>query len=428
MEIAVVAQWGGVLLLAAASLRAGSGVLSYARRMQQGITQDKDYLEQFRGFSNAALETFEAERRKREPAWRGTRRFRIAKRAYENQSRDICSFYLVPYDGRPLPPFRPGQFLSCQLPMTGEAPPVTRCYSLSSSPTEQRYYRVSIKRLRGSVRAPAGLVSNYFHDRLREGAIVEASAPSGAFCLEEDSSRPVVLIAGGVGLTPLVSMLSWLVATGSKREIWFFYGARNRADHAMYSQFQAMRRRNSNIRMVTAYSRPGPSSRKGVDYEVKGRLSAELIWPVLQGRRCDIYICGPDGMMDALTQGLVAHGVPREDIRREGFGSASPAQPAVNGAAMNGAAAHADGKTFRVKFLRSGKTVQWSPRDGSLLDLAEASGVKARCACRQGICGTCVAALKQGKVGYPHPPENPPAAGACLPCIAQPRSDLVLDL
>lgn len=416
------------MLLAAALLRASVGALSYAFRIRRGARQDKDYLERFRGFSAQALEAFEAERRKREPAWRGARRFRVAKRAYENQSRDICSFYLAPVDGRPLPPFRPGQFLSVQIPQGSEGRSVTRCYSLSSSPTEQRYYRVSIKRLRGSARAPAGRVSNYFHDRLREGAIVEAAAPSGAFCLDKDSTRPIVLIAGGVGLTPLVSMLSWLVATGSKREIWFFYGARNRAAHAMYSWFEAMRRRNPNVRTVTVYSRPGPSCHKGVDYDVKGRLSAELVWPVLQGRRCDIYMCGPEGMMDSMARGLKARGVPPEDIRREAFGSASPARPAANGAGMNGAAAQSNGKTFRVKFLRSGKTVQWSPRDGSLLDLAEASGVKARCACRQGICGTCVAALKQGKVGYPHPPENPPAAGACLPCIAQPRSDVVLDL
>lgn len=129
-------------------------------------------------------------------------------------------------------------------------------------------------------------------------------------------------------------------------------------------------------------------------------------------------------MMKTVMTGLEEWGVPEKDIMFEAFGSASLKKTAK----LDNATAQDAAKVFKVVFARSKKTVQWTKSIGTLLDLAEASGVKARCGCRAGNCGTCVTPLRQGEVGYVHKPGKEPEPGYCLPCIALPKSDLVIDI
>ena len=428
MQLTDLTEIAGWVLVGGASARALFSAVAFAGRRWRAARLDREYITLFDELADKALKKFDGERQRLQQAWSGRRKFRIVQRTYENQRKDICSFYLTPYDNQPLPPFHPGQFLTFHLKVPGQPQPVVRCYSLSDSPTERRYYRITVKRLWAPANAaqgtPPGLASSYVHDRLQVGDVVEALAPSGAFCLDLKSQRPVVMVAGGVGLTPLVSMLNALVATRSRREIWFFYGVRNRTEHAMYDHLDRIRRAFPNVRLVVAYSRPTPTCRKGIDYDIEGHVGVTLMKPLLAARSCEFYVCGPSAMMDGITKDLAAAGVPPEDIKLEAFGAA-----AVKATSKRSAAPAADaGQTFRVEFARSGRVVQWTKSDGTLLELAEAHGVKARCGCRAGVCGTCQAGLRQGEVDYIQRPAREPGAAQCLPCITQPRSDVVLDI
>lgn len=152
-------------------------------------------------------------------AWIGWREFRVARREFEDAARTQCSFYLEPVDGAPLPPFKPGQFLtfSIDLPATGSgtaARTITRCYSLSDRPDPARY-RITVKRVPAPAEPPEaepGLSSNHFHDRVQVGDVLRVKAPAGHFFIDPDPALPAVLVAGGIGITPMMSMLRWCAA------------------------------------------------------------------------------------------------------------------------------------------------------------------------------------------------------------------------
>lgn len=417
----------GFLILFAALMQAAVGIHTLVARSLRAARLDREQLALFKDHAATMLKRAQADREAHELTWSGKRKFQIEQRVLENPNKDICSFYLVAHDKRPIPPYQPGQFLTFELPIAGQLHPVMRCYSLSDSPTERDKYRVSIKRIGPPPKAPEGtppgLSSSFFHDNLQEGDIVEVFAPAGEFYLDTESERPVVLIAGGVGLTPVVSMLNWMAATGSKREIWFFYGVRNRGEHAMYEHLQRLDREVPNFNLVVAYGDPTENCRDGVDYDVKGFVSVDLIKSKLGSTNYEFYICGPPPMMAALTKDLAEWGVPESDVRFEAFGPAS-----VKKAEPQDASAEDSSETFQVEFSRSKTTVKWSKGVGSLLELAEANGVMARCGCRIGSCGSCLTAVMKGDVNYVHKPGKEPEAGSCLICISQPKSDMVIDL
>src|SRR5262245_25386862 len=147
------------------------------------------------------------------PAWPGFRPFSLREKVRESEN--VTSFHLIPEDGRPLPPYLPGQYLTVRLAISGVERPVVRSYSLSDAARPDRY-RLTIKRIGprpGETRAKAGLVSSHFHDRLAVGDRIEAKAPAGAFTIDlKQHDRPLVLIGGGIGITPLLSMLNAIVA------------------------------------------------------------------------------------------------------------------------------------------------------------------------------------------------------------------------
>lgn len=428
MDQMAIVELIGTMIVGAVSMRAAVGALTFAGRRFSLARANKKYIAQFEAASARVFTKAESAIRERPLSWKGKRRFRVVKRVYENLNGNVCSFYLEPHDGRAIPAFQPGQFLTFLAPVPGRREPEMRCYSLSDSPTKQGYYRVTVKRLEpprdAAPGTPAGQVSTYFHDHLQEGAVVEALAPAGSFCLDQNSDRPLILIAGGVGITPLLSMLNWLIASGSRREIWLFYGVRNRGEHIMYETLKRLNAHTPNVRILVAYSQPTPSCRKNVDYHVKGHVTAELLMPLLRARDCEIYVCGPNAMMTSLRHQLETFGVPGDNIRFESFGER------ISGKVADEAGPREQDRTtgFQIEFARSGRTINWTPRDGSVLELAIDNHIKARCSCRQGVCGTCAVRLKNGTVAYQRQPQRPVESGTCLPCIARPQSDLVLDL
>lgn len=363
-------------------------------------------------------------------AWPGWREFRVARRVFEDARRTQCSFYLEPVDGAPLPAFQPGQFLTFKLPVAAAHRPdgqgsITRCYSLSDRPDEARY-RVTIKRVpapREQPQAPPGASSNHFHDRIGVGDVVLVKAPAGRFILDPHADVPAVLIAGGIGITPMMSMLRWSLEEQPQRPLLLYYGVRNGGEQAFKEQLSALAAAHPNLHLEIAYSRPGEGDVAGRDYRHLGHVDIDLLRRTLPHGRHQFYACGPPPMMQSLTAALRDWGVPAADIHYEAFGPAS-----VNREPVAPPAGRADqALACEVRFRRSGRTLTWDGADANLLDFAERHGVTVESGCRSGGCGSCETRLISGTVGYEHTPDHDVAPGHCLLCVGAPQSPLVLE-
>mgnify|MGYP003388763029 CR=1 FL=1 len=367
------------------------------------------------------------EREKNEFSWSGFRKFEVARK--EPEGGGICSFYLRPHDNRNLPPFEPGQYLTFRLGIPGERKPVMRCYSLSDSPKNE-YYRVSIKAVpppRDKPDAPPGLSSNYFHNEICEGTILDVRAPGGHFFLDTSKHTPVVLIGGGIGLTPVMSMLNLIVESGSRRETHFFYGVRNADEHVMKEHLQNLAAEHENVHMHICYSNPSDDDVMGKDYQHAERVSVELFKKVLPSNNYEYYFCGPPPMMNSLFEDLREWGVPEEHINYEAFGPATVKKKKEADAAAHTGATEAAAAGFEVEFTKSSRKISWNPDIGSILDFAEENDIDIDFGCRAGNCGTCITAIKSGEVDYISEPGEKPEAGSCLACVAIPKGPIVLD-
>lgn len=371
----------------------------------------------------AAAKAKEAEQVKM--VWNGYRKFRVARKVFE--CHDVYSFYLAPHDGKPLPSFKPGQYLTFQLDIPGRDKPVIRCYSLSDCHRSE-YYRVTIKRAcapSDNTNVPHGCASSYFCDTVKEGDILDVKAPGGNFCIDlTTNSSPVVLISGGVGITPMLSMAAAILESGDKREVYFFFGARNKTDHIQKETLDRLAAEYDNFHLHVCYSKPAREDQNGKDYHHSERVSVELMKKVLPSNNFQYYICGPGPFMKSITDGLAEWGVPDSAVFFEAFGPAT-VKKAV--AAPVAAAELAPAQTLQITFSRSGKSCTWKPTLGSLLDLADEQGVKIESGCRAGNCGTCLVAIKSGAVDYLTDHGADAESGSCLTCICKPRTNLVLD-
>ncbi len=363
-------------------------------------------------------------------AWVGWREFRVVQRAFEDAAQSQCSFHLQPVDGQPLPAFKPGQFLTFTLevgPQGSQATAVpraiTRCYSLSERP-DPSYYRVTIKRVPAPPDHPEftpGLSSNHFHDHVQVGDILRLKAPAGHFFIDPDPDVPVVLIGGGIGITPMMSMLRWCVDEQPQRRLHLYYGLRNSQEQAFKQGLEQIAAKHPALRLNIVYSRPGVADVEGRDFQHRGHVDVELMRRTLPHGRHQFYVCGPPAMMESLVPALAAWGVPLPDIHYEAFGPASVKLPGTPEASAPLAA------ELDVRFQRSGRTLAWEGRDASLLDFAERHGVAVESGCRSGGCGSCETRLLEGTVQYDHVPDHDVAPGHCLLCVGRPTSAVVLE-
>lgn len=358
--------------------------------------------------------------------WEGFKEFVVQRREMENENSSICSFYLVPTDNKPLATFKPGQFLTFKLqiedPVSHEFKSVIRCYSLSDA-YRTDYYRISIKRvsaLASESSVAPGVSSSYFHDHLQEGSRLLVKAPSGHFHLMEDEPLPIVLIGGGIGITPMLSILNSVLERGIKRDIWLYYGVRNSDEHIMKKHLQSLVSKHDNFHLHVCYSAPNESDVKGIYYQHNGRVEIPLLRATLKMRRYQFYVCGPKPMMESLVPGLKEWGVNSDDIYYESFGPASLIK-------HEKVVTMGNGQPITVTFNRSGKSIPWNVRADSLLEFAEANDIKVDSGCRAGSCGTCQTEIKSGEVYYNQEPDADVVAGHCLLCICKPKIDLSLD-
>lgn len=353
-----------------------------------------------------------------QPAWSGWRAFRVTRREVEDASASVVSLYLAPVDGRSLPRYAPGQFLTfCfELPdAEGKPHALVRCYSLSDR-WQPDHYRVSIKRI---VEPQAGVVSNHVHARVRAGDTLAVRAPAGHFVLDPGDA-PVVLIAGGIGLTPVLAMLEDSLHEHPARTIWLFYAVRHGGEHAMKARLAALAAAHANFHLRVCYSRPRPEDAQGRDYDHVGHVDIALLRGMLPLLPFHFYLCGPGAMLAVLVPALEDWGVPRRHIHYETFGPSSLPPRAA-------AAAPAGAPALQVSFAKAARSLAWDPAAGSLLAFAEQHGIAIDSGCRAGGCGTCQTRIVSGEVAYAHQPDFDPAPGTCLMCIATPATDVVLD-
>jgi ferredoxin-NADP reductase len=403
----------GAALVGAAGLRAAWGVHLLRRREEAARRRSGERREKFARQLEAAVQWARASKPSLK-AWVGTRPFRVS--AVVDEADGCRSFYLSPEDGRPLPRFEPGQYLTFRLPAIDRGGPLVRCYSLSERPRED-FYRVTVKRVPAPAdRAdlPPGRASNYFHREVRPGSLLEVEAPQGAFFLDPTDPAPIVLVGGGIGVTPLVSMASALVYARDPRPVYFFAGFRNSREHPFRARLAELGADAAPLRLDVSYSRPLPTDRAGVDYHHHGHVDAVRLSRVLPSSNFRFYVCGPAAMMQSLVPALLEWGVPEKHIQYEAFGPAS-----VGG--VGGAAA-----PCQVEFARSGTSLRWTG-EGSLLELAEQGGVRLDSGCRAGSCGQCRVMLSAGSVVHAKKPGVELVDGECLACIARPQGDLVVD-
>lgn len=250
-----------------------------------------------------------------ESGWTGWRPFSVGKKIVE--SAEITSFYLYPTDGGKVMPHVPGQYISIRVFLPEMNLYQSRQYSVSSTPT-QEYYRISVKKEKGLVQDTDGKISNFLHDHVNEGDKIDLTAPAGNFTLSENLNAPVVLISGGVGLTPLMSMLQNLVDKDYDHDITWLHGCRNRGVHAFKNELDKITQEKENVVQHIFYDLPTPSdTQEGI---LEGFLDINKIANLPQFPGTRYYVCGPSAFIQKQFDDLVAKGIEKEAIHFEEFG------------------------------------------------------------------------------------------------------------
>lgn len=244
--------------------------------------------------------------------WIGWREFRIEAKVRESDV--ITSFVLRPIDGLPVVLHKPGQYLTFRIPIDGLGPQ-KRNYSISSSPNGETY-RISVKR------EPLGLVSNFLHDVAIEGSILQVAPPTGDFYLADDPQRPIVLLSGGVGLTPMVSMFESIAGSDTKVSVHYVHAAQNGRVHAMGDHIRNLSADKPNLSAAVFYRDPHETDLKGEHYDHEGYVTVDWLALNTPIDDADFYLCGPKPFLAAFVNGLADAGVAADRIHYEFFGPA----------------------------------------------------------------------------------------------------------
>ncbi len=320
--------------------------------------------------------------------WSGS--LRVASIVQETP--DVLTFRFVVPDGSRLPfEHKPGQYLVISPVIDGKK--VNRTYTISSPPTRANYCEITVKREEN------GFVSRHLHETVREGDMITISAPAGRFIFDGTQAESIVLIAGGVGVTPLMSILRYLTDKNWKGEIHFIFSVKTQSDIIFRKELDELKARHPNLRLHVALSRA-----EGTDWMGhKGRINGEFLAKVIPNpAKHPVYICGPTPMMAPTIQLLRDLGVPAEQIKSEEFIAAKKAVTTSKDAivpplpAMPVMMPDTNAEPM-LTFSRSGKSVALEP-DKCLLELAEEAGVNIDYECRSGICGRCKTRLLRGYV------------------------------
>jgi glycine betaine monooxygenase B len=326
-----------------------------------------------------------------------------------DETHDIKTFQFCA-DPPKLLVFRPGQFMTLEVPIDGKT--VRRSYTISSSPSRPHTFSITVKRVDG------GIVSNWLHANMRVGDTLFVDGPHGRFSCLDDTATAFLFLSGGSGVTPLMSMARWLCDTAQPIDVRFLHFARSPADLVFERELQLLARRGNFqfdfvcTRADAASSWTGP----------RGRIEAKLLMklcPDLHQR--SVYLCGPVPFMETTRSILENLDFDMARVRQESFGGVARSPELLKGQANVPA---------KVTFAASRKDV---PCRGSdyVLDLALASGVQVAFSCRAGQCGTCKVVLLEGQVEQDCADALSPdelKEGFILSCQSRPKGDIVINL
>ena len=353
--------------------------------------------------------------------WRG--QLRVGSIVPETPS--VKTFRLLPSSNDRFLPFTfvPGQFLNVAFWIGGAK--MNRSYSISSSPTRREYVDLTIRR------EPRGAVSRHIDDLLKVGDQIETGGPVGKFTFSGTEADSIVLISGGVGITPMMSIARYLTERTWPGDIFFIYTARTPADFIFADEIAALQRLNSKFHVVVTISRPEGTDWKGP----RGRITKELLIqtvPKLASRR--IHVCGPPSMMDSVKAVLAELGVPPEQLKTEAFGAVKPAPPVTGTTAKPSAAATGPLVTFsknnKSAKIRLDLQQGDSPPKQTILELSEELGIGIEFSCRVGTCGVCKVRMTSGEVEMAVQDaldDDDKATNVILACQAKPVGEVVVE-
>jgi nitric oxide dioxygenase len=228
------------------------------------------------------------------------------------ESENVKSIRFEPADGKALPAFQPGQYVSVAVDLPNGAHQL-RQYSLSDTPGKASW-RISVKREDAAAASPAGMVSNWLHANVQPGTILQVSHPFGEFTPDTEGSEPIVLLSAGVGVTPMVGSLKRIAEVNPQRRVIFAHAARDADHHALRAEVESLKATMPNLSVVTFYE-----DRAGVQDAIEGRMNVALLpaWPREEAK---VYLCGPHKFMQAQWLALLDMGVPAARLHREVFG------------------------------------------------------------------------------------------------------------
>jgi len=365
---------------------------------------------------------------KKKTFWSGT--LKVARIFQETP--DVKTFRFVMPDGSPLPfAHIAGQYLTVKLVIGGTR--VSRSYTIASSPTRSGSCEISVKRV------PDGYASHHLHDTVKEGDLIDIGAPAGAFHFSgqfagHEADR-VVLVAGGVGITPMMSVVRSLTDRCWTGDIYLLFSVRKLHDIVFEHELEQLQKRFANLHVCIALSGDLEAEWTGA----RGHITRELIEGFVPHlTRGPVLLCGPAPMMTAMRQLFVAIGVPDAEVLEEAFVSPPTRQAAdaahettVDAIAALATAVEADGESTEsptVQFTRANKSVELAGL--TVLEAAEDAGIAIPFECRSGICGQCKTRLVSGRVTMEVQDAltaSDRSKGLILACQARPVRDCVVD-
>lgn len=353
--------------------------------------------------------------------WRG----QLLVGSIVTETPNVKTFRLLPTSHERYLPFTfvPGQFLNLAFWIGGAR--MNRSYSISSSPTQREYVDLTVRR------EPRGAVSRHISDLLKVGDKIEAGGPVGKFTFTGDEADSIVLISGGVGITPMMSIARYLTERSWHGDIFFIFACRTPADFIFANEIAVLERRNPKLRVAVAMSRPEGIAWKGY----RGRITKEWLMqtvPHLISRR--IHLCGPIPMMESTKAILAELGVPPDNLKTESFGTPKPSPAAAGTTAKPTVSATGPLVTFsknnKSAKIREDLQAGDSPPKQTILELSEELGIGIQFSCRVGTCGVCKVKMTSGEVDQAVQDaldSNDKTNGIVLACQAKPKGAVTVD-
>jgi ferredoxin-NADP reductase/Fe-S-cluster-containing hydrogenase component 2 len=338
--------------------------------------------------------------------WRGT----LVLTETEQVTPDVKTFRFTPTAGTGIPfDYLPGQFLTLHLAPGGV--PIKRSYTIASTPTWRDRIEITVKR------EAHGLVSRFLHDELKPGDEVEAEAPNGSFYFTGKEAASILLIGGGVGITPMMSAARYLTDIGWPGTMHLVLGFRSSGDYIFRGEIAELQARNPNLRVTVTMSR-ADAAWSGRSGQIEAGLLAEVLSSLAYERA---HICGPPPMMESVKSALLELGLDAERIRTEAFGTLKR-DPTAKG----GVSAEIGGSVL----FQASDTRAPVPVGSTILEAAESAGVFIDNACRSGTCGSCRVKLAAGAVRMQVEDaltEQDKAEGYILTCQAEINGDVIVE-